>query len=262
MDAMTKLGVTSLADLVLEQLRTEVGNQPEFEKYSDDNEEESVPQHGDAKISALHYPTDQREREKQQDLLNKAKGIEKVVQKKKQIVEQHWDDCGSDLSAIGCPDNDDDEEVSEEEDNNAYTAAVDYEWELVVDQVYLSNLIASSSTAPPPDRRSHGSRYYYRTLREFLASHHLHQRKPVEGIAKTVVSMTGQQPEEMHNSPSAGVLQMCCRLAVDNEHPGASLFIDGATNGVIFIFSWISTRTTMRRFQPLDTTSHVILRNL
>jgi len=176
MDAMTRLGVTALADLVLKAVSTEVGTQPEYKMYDRDDDQEQVPQHGDAKVSALHYPTDQREREKQQEALNKAKGIEKVVQKRKQIVEQHWDDCGSDLSAIGCIDYDEDEEVPEEEDTSAYMVDVDYEWELAVDQVYVSSLIAKSSVAPPSDQHSRGSRYYYRTLSEFFASHRSQQR--------------------------------------------------------------------------------------
>jgi len=47
------------------------------------------------------FPTDSRERQKAQQKLEKEQGIERVVKKKKKIVENHHDDCGEDLSSLG-----------------------------------------------------------------------------------------------------------------------------------------------------------------
>ena len=46
------------------------------------------------------YPTDSKEREREQRKADKEKGIEHVVKKRKQVVEDHHDDCGEDLGSI------------------------------------------------------------------------------------------------------------------------------------------------------------------
>ena len=46
------------------------------------------------------YPTDSKERERKLRQANKEKGIEHVVKKRKQQVEDHHDDCGEDLGSI------------------------------------------------------------------------------------------------------------------------------------------------------------------
>ena len=48
-------------------------------------------------------PTDARERQKVLEKKRKEAGI--VPQKRAQTVEYHYDDCGEDLSGLGCPDN-------------------------------------------------------------------------------------------------------------------------------------------------------------
>ena len=45
------------------------------------------------------FPTEGRERQKEQDKLRKAAGIEK--KKRKFHIEEHYDDCGTDLSGLG-----------------------------------------------------------------------------------------------------------------------------------------------------------------
>ncbi len=47
------------------------------------------------------YPTDAKEREKNKLKAEKAAGIERVVKKRKKIVEVHWDDCGDDMTSLG-----------------------------------------------------------------------------------------------------------------------------------------------------------------
>ena len=46
------------------------------------------------------YPTDAKEREKARRKAEKEAGVEKVVQKRKKIMEDHFDDCGEDLSSL------------------------------------------------------------------------------------------------------------------------------------------------------------------
>ena len=46
------------------------------------------------------FPTDSEEREKQKDAENKERGTEKVVRRKPQIIEKHYDDCGDDLRGL------------------------------------------------------------------------------------------------------------------------------------------------------------------
>ena len=51
--------------------------------------------------SILVYPTDSRERQKEQAKLDKERGTVREVKKKKQFVEAHFDDCGEDLGLFG-----------------------------------------------------------------------------------------------------------------------------------------------------------------
>ena len=46
------------------------------------------------------FPTDAKEREKAHRKADKEQGIEKVVKKRKKIMEDHHDDCGDDLSSL------------------------------------------------------------------------------------------------------------------------------------------------------------------
>ena len=46
------------------------------------------------------YPTDSKERQRNQKNADKEQGIERVVKKRKQVVEDHHDDCGEDLQSI------------------------------------------------------------------------------------------------------------------------------------------------------------------
>ena len=46
------------------------------------------------------YPTDARERQKKKEKLAKERGEEKQVKKRKKFVEDHYDDCGEDISSI------------------------------------------------------------------------------------------------------------------------------------------------------------------
>ena len=50
--------------------------------------------------AAQHYPTEQALRQKAAKAAVKASGQEHVGNKKRFVVEKHWDDCGSDLSGI------------------------------------------------------------------------------------------------------------------------------------------------------------------
>ena len=45
-------------------------------------------------------PTEQRLRAKEKDKADKAAGIVKVVKRRPQVVEQHFDDCGSSMQSI------------------------------------------------------------------------------------------------------------------------------------------------------------------
>ena len=51
-------------------------------------------------LSARSFPTDAKEREKIQRKLDKEKGIERQVRKKPKVCENHYDDCGDDLSSL------------------------------------------------------------------------------------------------------------------------------------------------------------------
>ena len=55
----------------------------------------------EATASTKCYPTDAKEREKNKLKAEKAAGIERVVKKRKKIVEDHWDDCGDDMTSLG-----------------------------------------------------------------------------------------------------------------------------------------------------------------
>ena len=46
------------------------------------------------------FPTEQRSRAKEKDKADKAAGIKKVVKRRPQVVEQHFDDCGSSMQSI------------------------------------------------------------------------------------------------------------------------------------------------------------------
>jgi hypothetical protein len=50
------------------------------------------------------YPTDAKEREKARRQANKEAGVETVVRKRKKVMEDHYDDCGDDLSSLHDPD--------------------------------------------------------------------------------------------------------------------------------------------------------------
>ena len=52
--------------------------------------------------SEIHnaFPTDPKEREKGRRKREKEQGIERVVKKIPKIVEEHYDDCGYDMSSI------------------------------------------------------------------------------------------------------------------------------------------------------------------
>ena len=52
---------------------------------------------------AVSYPTDAKEREKTRRKEEKAQGIEKKVVKRKKVMEEHYDDCGDDLSSLHLP---------------------------------------------------------------------------------------------------------------------------------------------------------------
>ena len=82
------------------------------------------------------YPTDSKEREKARRELEKERGIERVVKKKVKIVEEHYDDCGDDMSSVdtgipltcmpcGC---NTDEELSEEDND---TRLILWKWQKV-----------------------------------------------------------------------------------------------------------------------------------
>ena len=55
-----------------------------------------------AKESSAAYPTEERIRWKDVQKMRKAKGV--PVVKRKQVIEDHWDDCGQDLSGLAGPD--------------------------------------------------------------------------------------------------------------------------------------------------------------
>ena len=50
---------------------------------------------------AESYPTDSKERDKQNDADNQLRGIDKVAKMKPKVVERHYDDCGNDLGGLG-----------------------------------------------------------------------------------------------------------------------------------------------------------------
>ena len=50
------------------------------------------------------YPTDAKEREKARRKAQKDSGSEHVVQRRKKIVEEHYDDCGDDMASLAEPD--------------------------------------------------------------------------------------------------------------------------------------------------------------
>ena len=53
-------------------------------------------------MAELHvaYPTDAKEREKTKHKAEKEQCIERVVQKRKKVMEDHHDDCGDDLASL------------------------------------------------------------------------------------------------------------------------------------------------------------------
>ena len=46
------------------------------------------------------YPTDSKTREKAKKKADKKAGIERPVVKRKKIMEDHYDDCGDDMSSL------------------------------------------------------------------------------------------------------------------------------------------------------------------
>ena len=52
----------------------------------------------DSKVSSAAYPTEERIRWKGAQKTRKAKGV--PVVKRTQVIEDHWDDCGQDLSGL------------------------------------------------------------------------------------------------------------------------------------------------------------------
>ena len=90
-----------------QQLRALYNNEPDIE-----------PHQAQCSTTLSHaYPTDARERQKIKEKENKAKGIEPVKQIKH--VEEHYDDCGNDLSGLGPNAEIFLEEYAIEEDNDA-----------------------------------------------------------------------------------------------------------------------------------------------
>jgi hypothetical protein len=79
----------------------------------------------------IAYPTDAKEREKARRQADKEAGVERVVQKRKKVIEDHYDDCGDDLSSLhdaevvglSCRQcHDLNEVLSDEEDDNCLKA--------------------------------------------------------------------------------------------------------------------------------------------
>ena len=70
------------------------------ERSNDQPPETELPE--ESRMAELReaYPTDAKEREKERRKKEKEQGIERVVQKRKKIMEDHHDDCGDDLSSL------------------------------------------------------------------------------------------------------------------------------------------------------------------
>ena len=60
----------------------------------------NMPQEGQSAELQVAFPTDSKMREKARRKAEKEQGIERVVKKTKKIVEEHYDDCGDDLSSL------------------------------------------------------------------------------------------------------------------------------------------------------------------
>ena len=78
--------------------------------------------------SAEAYPTLERKRAKAAEADHKARGEERAPRKRPQKVEQHFDDCGSELSSLTAGAGDDNSFLvdSHEEEYDAAPAAADF----------------------------------------------------------------------------------------------------------------------------------------
>ena len=76
-----------------------------FPNFSNSHPQPSVlVANGGEQASAQHvraFPTEGRMRQKEKEKQRKEAGLEPVVRKKKFVVEDHFDDCGQDLSGLG-----------------------------------------------------------------------------------------------------------------------------------------------------------------
>ena len=89
------LNFTSLDHITaLRQPCTDVQDLAEVQRAPDSLNQHPLTNHLRA------FPTDAKEKEKERKRLAKEAGQEIVVKKKVKIVEDHWDDCGEDLSSI------------------------------------------------------------------------------------------------------------------------------------------------------------------
>ena len=59
-----------------------------------------VEDHSEDRSKGLSFPTDAKERERDQRRTDKEQGKERVVRKKKKVCEEHYDDCGDDISSL------------------------------------------------------------------------------------------------------------------------------------------------------------------
>ena len=84
---------------------------PTESSSSDELPVSTIAMHPEPPVPLPHFPTDQKERERDKKNALKAQGIEKVVKKTIKVVEEHYDDCGEDISSISTALPTDDEDV-------------------------------------------------------------------------------------------------------------------------------------------------------
>ena len=94
------------------------------------------------------FPTDAKVREKERRKKLKEQGIEQTVQKRKKVVEEHYDDCGDDLSSLGSS------PTKLGSDITGYTslADIDSETELILDCLAASDSDVVAETQFPGAR--------------------------------------------------------------------------------------------------------------
>ena len=98
------------------------------------------PQPQPTHTSQLALPTDQKERERDRKNALKEQGIEKVVKKTVKIVENHYDDCGDDLTSLST------DVPSDEYDSSLYLNSIDYDTDdELQDQAFNFELLAEGS---------------------------------------------------------------------------------------------------------------------